>query len=76
MKKCPVYFCLPWLETPSARHKSKIKASVKKCFFAVEQRVIFTSRPLFSAIKKDMLPASLLSNIAYKIFHATVIVGR
>ena len=36
-----------------------------KCFFAVEQRVIFTSRPFLPGIKKDMLPASLLSNVIY-----------
>ena len=36
VKKCPVYLHLPWLETPSVRHESKIKASVKKCFFAVK----------------------------------------
>ena len=63
MKKCPVYLHLPWLGTPSVRHESKIKARVKKCFFAVEQRVIFTSQPLLPAIKKDMWPASLLSNV-------------
>ena len=33
-------------------------------FFAEEQCVIFTSHPLL-AIKKNMLPALLLSNIAY-----------
>ena len=49
----------------TVRRKSKIKAIVEKCFFAVEQRVIFTSRPLLPAIKKNMLPASLLSNVVY-----------
>ena len=63
---------LPWLETPSVRHESKIKISVKKCFFAVEPRVFFTFRPLFLATKKDVLPASLLSNIICRV---TVIVG-
>ena len=38
---------------------------MKKCFFAVEQRVIFTSRALFSAIEKDVLLASFLSNLVY-----------
>ena len=59
VKKCPVYLHLPWLGTPSIRYKSKIKASVKKCFFAVKQRVNFISRPLLPAIKKKALPASL-----------------
>ena len=43
----------------------KIKVSVERCFFAIEQHVIFTSRPLLPAIKKDMLSASLLSNVVY-----------
>ena len=50
VKKCPVYLHLPWLGTPSVGLKNKIKASAEKCFFAVEQRVIFTSRPLLPAI--------------------------
>ena len=65
VKKCTVYLCLPWLGTPSVRHKSKIKATVEKCFFAVEQYVIFTTQPLLPAIKKDVLPALLLSNVVY-----------
>ena len=63
VKKCPVYLHLPCLETPSVGFKNKIKASVEKCFFAVEQRVIFKSRPLLLAIKKDVLPTSFLSNV-------------
>ena len=43
--------------------KSNIKASAEKSFFAVKQRVTFTSRPLLPAIKKDVLPALLLSNV-------------
>ena len=38
---------------------------MEKCLFAVEQRVIFTSCPLLPAIKKDVLPASLSSNVVY-----------
>ena len=74
VKKCPVYLHLPWLGTPSVGLKNKIKASVKKCFFAEEQRAVFTSRSLLPAIKKDVLPASVLSNVVI-IFCATVIVG-
>ena len=59
VKKWPVYLYLPWLETPSVGLENKIKANVEKCFFAVGQRVIFTSRPLITVIKKGVLPASL-----------------
>ena len=74
MKKCLVYLHLPWLKTPSVGLETKIKATAEKCFFALDQRVIFTSRPLLPAIKKDMLSASLLSNVVI-IFCATMIVG-
>ena len=58
-------FYLPWLGTSSVRYESKIKASVEKCFFAVEQPVVFTSHPRFPATQKDVLPASLLNNVVY-----------
>ena len=54
------------LGTFLVRLENKIKASVEKCFFAVEQCVIFTSCSLLPAIKKDVLPVSLLSNVVYK----------
>ena len=38
---------------------------MEKCFFAVEQRVFFTSYPLVPAMKKDVLPALLLSTAVY-----------
>ena len=65
VKKSPVYLHLPRLGTPSVGLENKIEASVEKCSFAVEQRVIFTSRPLLTAIKKNVLLASLLSNVVY-----------
>ena len=65
VKKCPVNLHLFWLGTPSVGLENKIKASVEKCFFAVEQCAIFTSCPFLTAIKKDVLPASLLSNVVY-----------
>ena len=36
VRKCPVYLHLPWLGTPSVGLENKTKASVEKCFFAVE----------------------------------------
>ena len=74
VKKSSVDSHLPWLGALSVGLENNIKASVEKCFFAVKQRFSFTSRPLLTAIKKDVLPASLLSNVIYN-FRATVIVG-
>ena len=47
------------VETPSVRYESKIKTIVEKSFLAIDPRVIFTSRPLLPAIKKNVLPASV-----------------
>ena len=63
VKKSLVCLHLSWLGTPLVRLENKTKASLEKCFFAVEQRVIFTSRPLLPAIGNGLLPASLLSNV-------------
>ena len=65
VKKCCAYLHLLWLGAPSVGLENKIKASVKKFFFAVEQRVIFTSCPLLPVTKKDVLPALLLINLVY-----------
>ena len=35
-EEMPCYLPLPWLGTPSVGLENKIKASVEKCFFAVE----------------------------------------
>ena len=50
-----------------------IKASVKKCFFAVEPHVVFTSLFL-PATKKNVFPTLFLSGVVI-IFCVTVIVG-
>ena len=45
--------------------ENKIKASLEKSFFAVEQSIIVRFHPLLPAIKKNVLPALLLSNVVY-----------
>ena len=66
VKNCPVYLHLPWLGISLVRHESEIKATTKKCFFAVKECVIFTCCLLLPAIQKDKLPALLLSNVVNK----------
>ena len=41
-------------------------AAVKRCFFSVEPRVIFNTRQLLPATKKDVLPSHLHSNVIYQ----------
>ena len=49
---------------------------VCRCYFAVELRVLFTTRQLLPATKKDVLPAFQYSNIVFINIHATAMVGK
>ena len=62
-KKCPVYLHLPWLGNVSIRYEMQIKKVVKRCYFAVEPCIVYTTRQLLPAAEKDVLPALLQSNI-------------
>ena len=53
-----VYLHLAWLKIRSVRLENIIKPVWNK-------RFNFTSRPLLPAIEKNVLPASLLSNVVY-----------
>ena len=45
-KKCPVYLHLPWLGNVSMRYEIQIKTAVKRCYFAVEPYIFYTTRLL------------------------------
>ena len=63
--KCPVYLHVPWLGNVSTRFEKQISSAVKRCYFAVEPRVVFTTRQLLSPTKKDVLPSHHCSNLVY-----------
>ena len=65
-KKCPVYLHLPWLGNILIRYEMQIKTAVKHCYFAVEPCIVYTTRQLLPAAKKDVLPAFHQSNIVYQ----------
>ena len=65
-QKCPVYLHLPWLGNVSMRYEMQIKTAVKRCYFAVEPCMVYTTRQLLPTAKKDVLPASHQSNIVYQ----------
>ena len=44
----------------------QIKTAVKCCYFAVEPRIVYTTRQLLPAAKKNVLPTFHQSNIAYQ----------
>ena len=66
VKKCPVYLHIPWIGNISMKFKKQITSAVKCCFFSVEPCVIFNTRQLLPAIKKDVLPSHHHSNVIYQ----------
>ena len=48
------------------KFEKQITSVVKRCFFSVESRVIFNTRQLLPAIKKDVLPSHHHSNVIYQ----------
>ena len=44
----------------------QIKIAVKRCYFAVEPCIVYTTRQLLPVAKKDVLPAFHQSNIVYQ----------
>ena len=66
VKKCPVYLHVPWIGNVSTKFENQITSAVKRCFFSVEPRVVFTTRQLLPATKKEMLPSHHQSNLIYQ----------
>ena len=73
-KKCAVCLHLPWLGNVSMRYERQIKTAVKRCYFGVKPRIVYTTRQLLPATQKNVLPASFQINVVIN-FRANVIVG-
>ena len=43
-QKCPVYLKLPWIGNTSLRFESQIRQAVTNCFFAVNPRIVYSTR--------------------------------
>ena len=65
-KKCLVYLHLPWLENVSTKFEKQITTAIQHCYFAVETHLVFTTRPLLPATKKEVLPAHHHNNVIYQ----------
>ena len=63
--KCPVYLHVPWLGNVSTKFEKQISSAVKRCYFAVELRVVFTTWQLLPSTKNDALPSHHCSNLVY-----------
>ena len=56
-KKCPVYLYLLRLGAISTKFEKQVTSAVQHCYFSVEPCVVFTTRRLPPATKKDVLLA-------------------
>ena len=74
-KKCPVYLHLLWLGNVSLRYEMQIKTAVKRCYFAVEPCIVYTTRQLLPVAKKDVLPTLFIKATLFINFCATARVG-
>jgi len=66
VKQCPVYLHIPWIGNISTKFEKQNTSAVKRCFFSVEPRVVFTTRQLLPATKKDVLPPHHQNNVIYQ----------
>ena len=66
VEKCPVHLHISWIRSVLMKFENQITSAVKRCFFSVEPRVIFTTRLLLPATKKDVLPSHHCSNFIYQ----------
>ena len=57
-EKCPVYRRAPWIGSASQQLEHQVKSAVQNCYGAVSPRLIFSSRCMLPAAKKDVLPAN------------------
>ena len=65
-EKCPVYLRAPWIGSVSQQLEHQAKSAVQNCYGAVSPRLIFSSRCMLPAAKKDVVPANLRSMVIYE----------
>ena len=65
-KKCLVYLHLPWLGNISMRYEMQIKTVVKRCYFAVEPRIVPSDNFCLQLKNLYGFPVLHQSNIVYQ----------
>ena len=63
--KCPVYIRLPYIGKVTELYKKRICNTVRNCFFAVNPRVLISSKPILPSSVKDVLPSPKRSQLVY-----------
>ena len=65
-QKYPVYLKLPWIGNTSLRFESQIRQAITKCFFAVNPRIVYSTRRALPSIQKDCVPTNQKSSVIYE----------
>ena len=65
-QKCPVYLKLPWIGNTSLRFESQIRQAITNCFFAVNPRIVYSTRRALPSIQKDCVPTKQKSSVIYE----------
>ena len=65
-QKCPVYLKLPWIGYSSLRFESQIKQAITNCFFAVNPRVVYSTKKALPSIQKECVPATQKRSVVYE----------
>ena len=64
--KCPVTIKLPYVGLASTKVEKDIREMTKKCYYSVDPRIIFVSKPIMSHCFKDRIPTNDKSMVIYQ----------
>ena len=65
-EKCPVYLKLPWICNVSLKFENQINKAITSCFYAVNPRVVYSTRVMLPSAKKDSVPTTQKSCVIYE----------
>ena len=57
-EKCPVYLRVPWIGKPFTNLETEVKTAVESCYGSVSTRLVFMSKHMLPAARKDVLPTT------------------
>ena len=65
-EKCPVYLGVPWINKLFTNLEKEVKTIVKSCYGIVSTRLVFTSKRMLPAARKDIPPTIQKSLVIYE----------
>ena len=56
----------PWIGNVSSKFENQINKAITSCFYAVKPRVVYNTRVMLPSAKKDSVPTTQKSCVAYE----------